>query len=221
MARLLLSMAEIEFDSDEVLRCAAEIGHAGVVKILLETGKANINAQASTSAISTSITRKWPWNTSIFEGAWYGLAAVIKGLLEIAENAQLDPRDSCLRTTLLYAAIFGALDFVKALLSSGRKVDVNAQDEYLRNPLSYAAERGHESVVVERPALGEKLDIILKDSAGYTPLCYATLLDHTPMENRQWSTSRADLGGVDLTSTHLPNIGQLPIRGSISLQPWF
>ena len=112
-----------------------------LVKLLLDTGQANINAKDNSG------------RTPFSYAANYGHEAVVKLLLKTGQ-VHIDAKDDWGRTPFSHAAQSGREAIVKLLLES-RQVDVDAKDNRGQTPLSYAAQSGHE--VVEKLLRGTKL----------------------------------------------------------------
>jgi ankyrin repeat protein len=113
---------------------AAEKGYEAVVKLLLDTGKAELNAKDRVY-----------YKTPVWIAAEKEHEAVVKMLLDTGK-ADVNMK-SCGRTPLSWAAQNGHEAVVKLLLDTG-KADVNVEDSFFgRTPLSRAAENGHEAVV--------------------------------------------------------------------------
>ena len=226
VTKLLLETGRVDINATGMflktpLMLAAENGHHCVVSLLLDTKKADMGVRNMTNETALSLAasnghdeivtllllhlqkinfrdQDEGLKATLFEGARYGLAIIIRELLKIDSSLDVDVRDNCMRTPLILAAICGKLEFIKELLVCGKTVNVNAQDEYLKTPLSYAAERGNEAVVMELLVLGDRLDINLEDSVGCTPLFYAAIHDRTGVANLLWSTGRAKFGSAEL-----------------------
>jgi ankyrin repeat protein len=158
--------------ANEVLKCAKDTGHGAVVKLLLGTGKADMNSKDYDSRMLLS------W------AAESGHEAVVKLLLE--RGAQLETEDSSGRTPLSQAAVSGHEAVVKLLLDGGAQLGtVNISG---RTPLSWAAESGHEAIVkllLERGAqlkrsarLKRGAQLETRDRYGRTPLSWATGSGH-------------------------------------------
>jgi hypothetical protein len=113
---------------------AAEQGHKAVVKLLLETGKVDIDVKDSSG-----------W-TPLLWAAEQGHEAVVKLLLEIGK-VDVNSKDSRYgQTPLLWAAQNGHEAVVKLLLETG-KFDVDVKDsQHGRTALGWAAHNGHEAV---------------------------------------------------------------------------
>ena len=125
------------------LSWAAENGHEAIVKLLLETGKVDVDLKDSGG------------ETPLLKAAGSGHEAVVKLLLE--KGAQLETKSSSGRTPLSWAAGGGHLTVVERLLQE--KTEVNAAAGYSggRTALQAAAEGGH-LAVVER-LLQEKVEV--------------------------------------------------------------
>lgn len=142
---------------------AVERGQEGVVSLLLEVGKANVEVQDKDG------------RTALLWAAEYGHDTVIRLLLEVGK-ANVEARDKNGWTALVLAAIYGDEAVVKLLLEIG-KVDIEARDKEDRTPLLWAAYHGHEAVV--KLLLGvSMINVETRDKYGKTPLSYATQYGH-------------------------------------------
>ncbi|RYP00350.1 hypothetical protein DL764_006550 [Monosporascus ibericus] len=117
------------------LSWAAWKGHETVVKLLLDTGKVDVDSKDNEYG-----------QTPLSWAARNGHEAVVKLLLDTGK-VDVDSKDNYGQTPLSWAAENGHEAVVKLLLDTG-KVDVDSKDnEYGQTPLSCAAENGHEAVV--------------------------------------------------------------------------
>ncbi|RYP81792.1 hypothetical protein DL769_001832 [Monosporascus sp. CRB-8-3] len=119
--------------ANEVLKCAMNIGHEALVKLLIVRDDVDVNIETSSQ-------------TPLSWAAERGHVAVVKLLLETGK-VDMDLKDDISgRTPLSWAAAGGHEAVVKLLLEPG-KVDMDSKDGSGRTPLSWGAERGHEAVV--------------------------------------------------------------------------
>jgi hypothetical protein len=116
-----------------LLMWAAEGGHEAVVKLLLETGKVEVESKDLSGMTPLSIAAKSGHN------------AVVALLLE-TKKVNVDLRDWAGQTPLSLAAQRGHRRVVKLLLETG-KVNVQSRDVLGRTPLSLATRMGHEAIV--------------------------------------------------------------------------
>ncbi|KAH8712240.1 hypothetical protein GQ44DRAFT_598742, partial [Phaeosphaeriaceae sp. PMI808] len=117
-----------------VLSYLAELGNVAIVKLVLDTGKVDVDAKDNNG-----------W-TPLSRAAEGGHEAVVKLLVDTGK-VDIDAKDKRHgQTPLLRAATGGHEAVVKLLVDTG-KVDVDAKDNNGRTPLSRAAEGGHEAVV--------------------------------------------------------------------------
>lgn len=146
---------------------AARGGHREIVKLLLDTGKVQIDYRSSPlyktalcyavkcgdeAIIAMLLAAKADVNKRSIDGATPLIAAtklghegVVRLLIENGK-CEYDMRDANGCTALFYAASGGYEGIVGRLLETG-KVDVNIGDFHCRLPLSYAAEKGYEGIV--------------------------------------------------------------------------
>jgi ankyrin repeat protein len=160
------------------LSWAAARGHEAVVKLLLETGKVEVDSKDTKYG-----------QTPLSRAAENGHEAVVKLLLDTGK-VEVDSKDKDGRTPLswaadgrtdgrtarLRAAVRGHEAVVKLLLETG-KVEADSKDKYGRTPLSWAAVRGHEVVVKLLLETG-KVEVDSKDKDGRTPLSRAAETGH-------------------------------------------
>lgn len=138
---------------------AAQAGQEAVVKLLLETGKAEVDSKDRYN------------RTPLFEAAVNGHQGVVKLLFETGK-ANIDVKDTSFgQTPLLWAADNGHEGVVKLLLETG-KVEIDVKDKVFgQTPLSWAARNGHEGVV--KLLLKQKAEVNSKDDNSRTPLLWA------------------------------------------------
>jgi ankyrin repeat protein/serine/threonine protein kinase len=145
------------------LSWAAENGHEPVIRLLLESGKVDVNIKNHNS------------QTPLSSAAENGHGTVVRLLLESGKvDVNIEDNDS--RTPLWWAAKNGHEIVVKLLLESS-KVDVNIEDRNSQTPLSSAVENGHEAVVRLLLQSG-KVDVNIKDTDSRTPLWWAAKNGH-------------------------------------------
>lgn len=146
---------------------AARGGHREIVKLLLDTGKVQIDhrgpplyktalccavecgdepiVQMLLAAKADVNKRSIDGATPLIAAAKLGHEGVVRLLIENGK-ASYDMRDVNGCTALLYAASGGYESIVRQLLETG-KADVNIADFHCRLPLSHAAEKGYEGIV--------------------------------------------------------------------------
>lgn len=146
---------------------AARGGYREIVKLLLDTGKVEIDYRSSPlyktalccavkcgdeAIIEMLLAAKANVNKRSIDGATPLIAAAKLGhegvVRLLIENGKCgyDMRDANGCTALFYAASGGYEGIVRRLLETG-KVDVNIGDLHCRLPLSYAAEKGYDGIV--------------------------------------------------------------------------
>jgi ankyrin repeat protein len=160
---------------------AAESGHEAIVRLLLATGKADINARDNGG------------RTPLSRAAEKGHEAIVQLLLATGK-ADINARDLTFgRTPLSWAAEKGHEAIVQLLLATG-KADIDAKDvKYGQTPLSWAAEKGHEAVVQLLLATG-KAYIDTKDKFGQTPLSWAAKRGREAVVQLLLATGKANIG---------------------------
>ncbi|KAI9774704.1 MAG: hypothetical protein M1839_001665 [Geoglossum umbratile] len=138
------TQADLEDISKELLFSAAEKGHEDVVRLLLDTGKTDLDARDNGGRTPLSLATK------------YRHGAIVKLLLATGK-VDVDARDNGGRTPLSLATEYGHGAIVKLLLATG-KVDVDARDKCGWTPLSWAIEKGRKNVVELLLKAGAKVD---------------------------------------------------------------
>jgi ankyrin repeat protein len=148
-----------------------------VVKLLLETGKADADLKDDYSQTPLSL------------AAENGHEAVVK-LLLVTGKVDADAKSRYDQTPLSFAAENGHEAIVKLLLETG-KADADAKGRCDQTPLSFAAEGGHEAIVKLLLETG-KVDADSKDDYSRTPLSYAAQNGHDDIVKLLLETGRAD-----------------------------
>ena len=166
------------------LYLAAERGHEGVARLLLEKG-AGLDSKDTYG------------RTPLSCAAENGHEAVVRLLLE--KGAELDSKSTYSRTPLSYAAEIGYEAVVRLLLEKGAELD--SKDIDGRTPLSYAARDGHEALVRLLLEKGAELDS--KDIDGRKLLSRAAKNGHEAIVRLLLEK------GVELDSKHID--GQTPL----------
>ena len=176
---------------------AAENGHEAVVKLLLDTGKVDINGKNNSFGIPTPLSC----------AAKNGHEAVVKLLLDTGKANINGMTDSPgIGTPISWAAKNGHEAVVKLLLDTG-KVDINGENESfgIRTPLSCAAENGHEAVVKLLLNTGKAdVDTVDKDIASRTPLLWAAKNGHDAVVKLLLYTGKVEVDAKDKVSGQTP-----------------
>jgi ankyrin repeat protein len=200
---------------------AARCGHEAVVKQLIATGQADVDARNlyGTSALSMAASRGYEGvvkqllatgkvdinlrdadydATPLMWAAEYGYEAVVKQLLATGQ-ADINAKDKIEgRSALSWAARNGHAAVVKLLLATGN-VDVDSNDNSDRTPLSGAARNGHAAVVKLLLATG-KVDVNSKGKAfDRTPLLRAAESGHEAVVQLLLATGNIDVESADNT----------------------
>ncbi|XP_041976210.1 ankyrin-3-like [Aricia agestis] len=136
------------------LHYAAEQGHTGIVKILIDSGcKIDVPAGDGLTALHIAAMRNH------YE--------IVKHLLVAGSNVNYKTHEKM--TSLHFAASRGFLEIVKVLVSKGAKLE--ARDTNERTSLYLASGRGHLDVVKYLICSGANVNG--EEIHGYTPLCEA------------------------------------------------
>jgi ankyrin repeat protein len=168
------------------LSLAAQNGHEEVVKLLLDTGKVDVDSKDTRFGL-----------TPLMWAERNGHEAVVKLLLDTGK-VNVDSEDTRLGLTpLLWAALNGHEAVVKLLLDTG-KVDLDSRNtKYGLKPLSLAAQNGHEAVVKLLLDTG-KVDVDSKSSKyGLTPLSIAAQNGHEAVVELLLNTGKVDVNSKD------------------------
>ena len=197
VGELLLHVDETEVGSNDLYRqllhYAIRRGHSTMVRLLIGTGKIDVNTKDAKGQTPLSwaaksgheagvqllleakayVDAKDLYNkTPLLWAAENGHAAVVQLLLEA--KAYVDAEDRFGQTPLLWAAENGHAAGVQLLLEA--KADINAKDLFDKTPLWWAARNGHAAVV--QLLLEAKADVDAKDEYGQTPLWWAARNGH-------------------------------------------
>ncbi|KAI9766762.1 MAG: hypothetical protein M1839_004766 [Geoglossum umbratile] len=141
-----------------LVKTIMENGHEAVVKLLLETGKVDVDSKDKGG------------RTPLSWAARNGHQAVVKLLLDM-DRVDPDSKDSYGQTPLSWAASKGHEAVVKLLLDID-SFDPDSKDSYGQTPLSWAAGNGYEAVVKLLLDM-DSFDPDSKDTDGRTPLSWA------------------------------------------------
>ncbi|KAL9090725.1 MAG: hypothetical protein Q9165_005213 [Trypethelium subeluteriae] len=159
-----LNIASYFPETANPLIIASFLGFDALVKLLLDTGKVEIDSKDDKL-----------YQTPLSWAAERGYEAVVKLLLETGE-AEVDSRNGADNTPLSLAVSSGHKVIVKLLLETG-KVEVDLRNRAGNTPLSLAASIGHEVVVKLLLETG-KVEADSKNGAGDTPLSRAARYGH-------------------------------------------
>jgi ankyrin repeat protein len=126
--------------------------------------------------------------TSLMIASYFGLAAVVKHLLEL-DSIDLDSRDGTYGRSAISWAAENGFDVVVKLLIKGichrlkgiklpfrKKAQVDSVDRYGRTPLVYAVWNRHVAVIKRLLKAGARIDVA--DDIGGTALSYAVCSGH-------------------------------------------
>ncbi|KAN0075704.1 hypothetical protein V8E54_006974 [Elaphomyces granulatus] len=130
--------------------------------------------------------------TGLMIASYFGLAAVVKHLLELDSIIDLNSKDDTYERSAISWAAGNGFDVVVKLLTKGinrrlkgiklpfrKKAQVDSVDRYDRTPLVYAVWNGHVAVVKRLLKAGARID--MADDIGGTALSYAVCSGHNDM----------------------------------------
>jgi ankyrin repeat protein len=187
----------VETDAEDIygrtpLSWAACYGHEAVVKLLLETGKVDLESKDTEYG-----------QTPLSWAVRNGHESVVKLLLETGK-VDLESTGRSGQTPLSWAARYGNKAVVKLLLETG-KVDLESTDtKYCQTPLSWAAYNGHEAVVKLLLETG-KVNLESTDTEyGQTPLLLAAYNGHAAVVKLLLETGKVDLDSMDTVYGQTP-----------------
>ncbi|KAI9765884.1 MAG: hypothetical protein M1839_005287 [Geoglossum umbratile] len=205
---------DIKFGKGQtLLSYSAEHGDIPAVRVLLATGKVDIEARygrhgwtplswaannghevvvkllLDTGKVEVDFKDNFG-RTPLSQAAKNGHEAVVKLLLDTGK-ADVDSKNSNDRTPLWWAANDGHKAVVKLLLDTG-KVEADLKDKFGRTPLSEAAKNGHEAAAKLLLDTG-KADVDSKCSGGQTPLWWAANNGHEAIVKLLLDTGKADV----------------------------
>uniref|UniRef100_A0A2A4K1M0 SOCS box domain-containing protein n=1 Tax=Heliothis virescens TaxID=7102 RepID=A0A2A4K1M0_HELVI len=159
------------------LHYAAEQGHAGVVKLLIEAGcKVDAETGDGVTALHVAVIKNY--------------IDIVKILIKAGSNVNHKTYDRM--TPLHFATSRGFLDLVKFLVSHGASLE--ARDANERTALYIAAGRCHEDVI--KYLIDAGANVNSEEIHGYTPLCEA-VWQKFPMGVKQLL-----LSGARITHSH-------------------
>ncbi|THY89570.1 hypothetical protein D6C92_07144, partial [Aureobasidium pullulans] len=168
---------------------AASKGHAGLVKILIDDGRVDVNMWAEEMAVLSGL------QTPLSAAAKNGHEAVVKVLLK-DEDIAVDASDLFGHTPLSWATKNEHAIVVQMLLDT-ELVDINTKDVLNgRTPLSYAAENGREEMVKLLLAT-KKIDVNSKDHSDRTALHYAAEKGHQAVAEALFAIEETDIHSKD------------------------
>ena len=167
------------------LMWAASSGWDAVVKVLLATGRADVNRQ------------DWNGQVALSLAAQQGDERVVRLLLS-DKSVQPDIADTARLTPISHAMASGNDAVVAALLETGR-VDVSSAKSKRHRawpPLCWAVKSGRENLVDVLLAGGVEPD--QKDSWGWTPLMRAAAAGYGAIAARLIATNKVELDARDV-----------------------
>ncbi|KAI9778778.1 MAG: hypothetical protein M1839_007868 [Geoglossum umbratile] len=183
VAKLLSGGHEVDINTADLilytpLHWAAENGHEAAAKVLLDTGKVDLDSKAGNGQTPLSL------------AAYMGHEAVVKLLLDTGK-VDLNSKDYVDETPLSLAVSNGRGAVAKLLLDTG-KVDVDSKDYIGQTPLARAAHIGHQAMTKLLLDTG-KADVDSKADDGQTPLSLAAYMGHEAVVKLLLDTGKADV----------------------------
>ena len=136
--------------NNPALHLACSFGHADVVKVLVQEGKADVNA---TNNVGGAVARTC--------GTMPALTGLTRTRFAMQQHV----------TPLHKAAHIGLTSAAKVMLEAG--ANPNARDQFGQTPLHYAVSAPHADVARELIAAGADVDA--KDDTDFTPLICACM----------------------------------------------
>lgn len=202
-----------------LLQIAVNKGYEGIVKLLLDTVKMDVNAKTNDgwAPLRTAVwqknecvvkllldTGKVDVNTALdcgstplHEAARTGCVGIVEMLVK--NGAYVDSQEDTLQTPLLYAVERGHTDVVKILLEEGADANWLWWKEWTIisawTPLWRAVEKGHADIV--QMLLEKGADANLRDLSERTPLLHAVMKDHAKIVKILVDSGKADIRAVD------------------------
>ncbi len=198
------------------LICAAKSGHESSVRLLLATGRVNVNAvdeaggtsllyaarnghesvvRAILDRVDVNVeTRDHFSRTPLFKACGQGHEGVVRMLLATG-RVNINVTDSAEWTPLMVAAFWGRDGIVRMLLAT-EQIDINARNNKGRTALTHASVDGNEDVV--RMVLAtEQVDINARDNKGNTALSHASMDGHEDVVRMLLATEQIDINARD------------------------
>ncbi|KAF5563258.1 ankyrin protein [Fusarium napiforme] len=176
------------------LLSAAVRGYDGIVKLLLDTGRVEIDRPDRFG------------RTALSHMAQHGNEGIVRMLLDMGANPNTEAQATFIgaqfynrRTPLSFAAEKGHAAIVELLINKGATVGLGPTDEAKSTrlaPISYAARNGHEGVVRALVETG-RADPNFPDYKGRTPLSYAAGKGLTSVVRLLLGQYNADPGHMD------------------------
>ena len=146
------------------LLLAAENGHQRVVKMLLDRGRADVDARDNENY------------TPLMKAAEKGHEEVVKVLLN-TRGVRINVRSAMHQETALFMAVAGGYNNIVELLLNTGKATVDTRDDYFNTPLIIAAGGGNQFIVKKILQTG-KADVNATSKRGYTALWKAVQGNH-------------------------------------------
>ncbi|KAF5637154.1 ankyrin repeat [Fusarium sp. NRRL 52700] len=196
------------------LLLASRRGHKGVAKLLIDTGRVQIDLPDNIGRTPLSYMAQWGHETLVRLLLDQGAELESRG----ADYEEFEIACSERRTPLSFASEYGRPSVVELLLQRGAAVDSRTEcddrEDSGRTPLSYAARKGHLDVV--RKLLHEwNASSDAADDVGRTPLSYAAEKGHASIV-RELVKTRANLE-TRSTSTGW-SAGQTPLHFAVRFE---
>ncbi|KAF7554844.1 hypothetical protein G7Z17_g2610 [Cylindrodendrum hubeiense] len=198
------------------LLCAVQNRHEVIIRMLLNTGKVNINAEDDhdrtplfvATSVGCETTVRMLLNTGEVDvnvldnnGSTPLSLAVSKGyegtvrMLLDNSKVNVNVKDDCGQTPLWQAAGLGKKVIVGMLLCTG-KVDINSRDENGKTPLFQATSMGYKTIV--RMLLNSgRVNVNVSDKDGETPLSLAACMGYASIVRMLLDNSKVNVNVKD------------------------
>ncbi|KAL3120895.1 hypothetical protein niasHT_004526 [Heterodera trifolii] len=194
VANVNLRMADHGFTP---LQLACEVGHLGIVKLLVEEGKADIESADSYG------------KTALMVACSFQKCDIVRYL--IGKRAKVDRTDAKGISPLHLECIDGHLEIVKLLVEVG-KADIENRDSYGNAPLMIASKKRKFDIAYYLIEKGAKVD--RANAKGISPLLSACIDGHLEIVKLLVEVGKADIEKADSV------IGWSPLMVASNIQKW-
>ncbi|KAL3076185.1 hypothetical protein niasHT_038811 [Heterodera trifolii] len=198
VANVNLRMADHGFTP---LRLACEVGHLGIVKLLVEEGKADIEIADSYG------------KTALMVACSLQKCDIVRYL--IGKGAKVDRTNAKGISPLLSACIDGHLEIVKLLVEGGKAdIEIEADSVIEWSPLMVASKKRKWDIVRYLIEKGVKVD--QTNAKGISPLHLACIDGHLEIVKLLVEVGKADIEKAEADSV----IGWSPLMVASNIQKW-